>query len=83
MKQLITGLPFKDRMFQYVKLEDRHANFIINKIRLLEKDIFFNTIISRRMNISFNDFLNSKYSILNELRERYKNEKGDVELNVE
>ena len=83
MSQLIGDLPKVNHSFQHNKFNDKDINFISNKISILEKDIFFKLSISRNMNISFNDFINHEYSTLSEIREKYKNERRESDLDVE
>ena len=75
MEQII-DVNIKKHIFEYIKLKDKKYNKISILIDDLEKDIFFNTTIAEKMNISFNDFLQSKYSIMNNINEKYKDENG-------
>ena len=81
--QLMPNITLKKLSIEQIELDDTNACYISNKINKLEKEIFYKSIISRRMNISFDDFRNSKYSDMQRLIGRYADEKGDLDLNVE
>ena len=83
VNQLLPDLDKKKSSIEHMELDDTDASYITNKINKLEKEIFYKSIISRRMNISFDDFRNSRYSDMQRLIGRYADEKGDLDLNVE